>query len=67
MEPSFNVYQIVEKQKNDGYRETEYFHKLKFLKRCLSLESAEHWLKGNHEKYTRYTILPEYCVTDFDD
>lgn len=67
MKPRFNVYKIVEKKKYDHRDLPVEHHKLIFLKTCHDFESAEHWLKGNYEKFVRYTIIPEYYITGFED
>ena len=65
MKPKYNVYQVVHRSSQN--RLAEETHEFVFLKSCATLESAEHWLKGNGDKWTYYSILPEYYWTGFED
>jgi hypothetical protein len=64
MKPRYNIYQLAVQWFG---REAEEKHLLNFLHSCKTLEEAEQWLKENGERWTKYSILPEYYWTGYED
>ncbi len=65
MKPRYNIYQIL--TFNSVNRLGEENHSFLFLHYCDTLEDAEQWLKENGERWTKYSILPEYYWTGLED